>query len=333
MAAADRQARTFVAILMSGTDTTDGTEAVLDLYAYAGTAFGKQPLAEFLAAARATGTAAAREASATGLDALRGIAGGDPAALDSLWPPHRRFYPEADLARELGLGPGDPAMPCLADAYRRAFGTALLQHANGGRPAPAAQAADRPAGTPGSSWHIVRCFRDQASPLAFDLAGYLAAAPLTLPVMRAVQQALLPASRPAHLAELFLYGLLVRAAQPEPGEHPDRVLYGFPPGVRDDLLCTRREAYSVLEELSLASDRLAPRFGASLDYRVLAHGTAAIAEGGRSSAFAQVAVTVLGGLGGSREAIARQIAARLEPPVPGAGEPGTETTPAHEPEA
>jgi hypothetical protein len=47
-------------------------------------------------------------------------------------------------------------------------------------------------------------FRITASPLAYKLAGYLAAAPLTLPIMRLVQEAMLPQSTLAHLAEIFV---------------------------------------------------------------------------------------------------------------------------------
>lgn len=171
-----------------------------------------------------------------------------------------------------------------------------------------------------SAWDIVRRFRIQASPLAFDLAGYLAAAPLTLPVMRVVQGALVPNSRPDHLAELFLYGLLTRSPKSGLGEHADQVLYDFPPGVRENLLSTRTrsDAYNVLDELSRVSRRLSPRFGANLDFRALipsneSAATSAIPEGSRPFAFAQVAVTVLGGLGGKYEDLAQRITPLLEP--------------------
>lgn len=54
---------------------------------------------------------------------------------------------------------------------------------------------------------LERFYRD-ASPLAQQLVGYLAAAPLTLPVMRLIQQTLLPVSRQTQLAEVFVSGLL-----------------------------------------------------------------------------------------------------------------------------
>jgi SOS regulatory protein LexA len=172
---------------------------------------------------------------------------------------------------------------------------------------------------PESSREIVRRFRILASPLAFDLAGYLAAAPLTLPVMRVIQRALLPVTEPAHLAELFLFGLLARVSPPARGEDPDNVLYDFPPGVREDLLSTRtrRDAFSVLDALSKVSGRIAAQFGGTLDFRALVPATGATATttipvGSRP--FAQVAVTILEGLGGSYYGdMAREIRPRLEP--------------------
>ena len=67
---------------------------------------------------------------------------------------------------------------------------------------------------PGSSRARVARFRAAASREAFQLAGYLAFAPLTLPAIRFVQQAMLPFSSPSHLAEVLLGGLLCRVPTP-----------------------------------------------------------------------------------------------------------------------
>ncbi|WAL73366.1 SAV_2336 N-terminal domain-related protein [Kitasatospora sp. YST-16] len=78
-------------------------------------------------------------------------------------------------------------------------------------------------------------FRAAASPEAFLLASHLAAVrPLTLPVMRLVQRAVLRGrSSPAQLAEVLLGGLLRR----EPGPvGPER--YDFRPGLRELMLET-----------------------------------------------------------------------------------------------
>lgn len=76
-------------------------------------------------------------------------------------------------------------------------------------PAPA-QAENVPAGPPAprGDEELLRAFRAGASPGAVRLAVYLAAAPLTLPVMQLVQRAMLPDTGPMELAEVLLGGLL-----------------------------------------------------------------------------------------------------------------------------
>ena len=66
--------------------------------------------------------------------------------------------------------------------------------------------------------HRVLRFRAVASPEAVRLAGYLAIAPLDLPVMRHVHRAMLRPCRTAHLAEVLLSGLLV-VRDSEPGRY------------------------------------------------------------------------------------------------------------------
>ncbi|MFD7629968.1 SAV_2336 N-terminal domain-related protein [Streptomyces sp. NPDC059851] len=92
---------------------------------------------------------------------------------------------------------------------------------------------------------LVRRFYSSASPRAVQLAVYLAAAPLTLPVMRLVQRTMLPDSEPSDLAEVLLSGLLRRG--PTPGQW-----YEFTPGVQDVLLgpLGRDEAALVLKHCS-----------------------------------------------------------------------------------
>ncbi|SHK77186.1 SAV_2336 N-terminal domain-related protein [Actinacidiphila paucisporea] len=77
---------------------------------------------------------------------------------------------------------------------------------------------------------LVGRFRSAASPAAAQLAVYLSAAPLFLPVMQLVQRTMLPDSGPAELAEVLLSGLVVKA------EGNDHRWYEFAPGVRDVLL-------------------------------------------------------------------------------------------------
>ncbi|MFJ3926867.1 SAV_2336 N-terminal domain-related protein [Streptomyces sp. NPDC090022] len=90
---------------------------------------------------------------------------------------------------------------------------------------------------------LVRRFRSSASPRAVQLAVYLSATPLTLPVMRLVQRTMLPDSEPSDLAEVLLSGLLRRASED---------WFTFAPGVQDVLLgpLGRDEAALVLKHCS-----------------------------------------------------------------------------------
>ncbi|NMO49803.1 tetratricopeptide repeat protein [Actinoplanes sp. TBRC 11911] len=89
---------------------------------------------------------------------------------------------------------------------------------------------------------LVRRFREEAPPKAFQLATYLAAAPLEMPVLRAIQSLLLPDSKPFHLAEVVTSPLL---------DHAGAAL-SFRAGAREALLaCARRdETVRVIEVLS-----------------------------------------------------------------------------------
>ncbi|MFF7472114.1 SAV_2336 N-terminal domain-related protein [Streptomyces sp. NPDC008092] len=76
---------------------------------------------------------------------------------------------------------------------------------------------------------LVLHFRATASPEAFRLAGHLALAVPSVPVMRLVQHTLLHDPRPQHLAEVVVSGMLT--AVPGPAG-----TYDFRPGVRELLL-------------------------------------------------------------------------------------------------
>ncbi|MFD5294461.1 SAV_2336 N-terminal domain-related protein [Streptomyces mutabilis] len=119
------------------------------------------------------------------------------------------------------------------------------------RPAPAAPAD----GVPRGDDELVRAFRATASPGALRLAVYLAAAPLTLPVMQLVQRAMLPDTGPMELAEVLLGGLLRRLPGTE--EQP---CFTYPGRVQDLLLSTLDQdtAGLVLKHCSAYVER---RFG------------------------------------------------------------------------
>ncbi|MEV5386682.1 SAV_2336 N-terminal domain-related protein [Streptomyces sp. NPDC052721] len=94
--------------------------------------------------------------------------------------------------------------------------------------APGAVSAAPPAR---SDEELLRAFRAGASPGALRLAVYLAAAPLTLPVMRLVQRAMLPDTGPMELAEVLLGGLLRQLPGTE--EQP---CFAYSPRMQDLLL-------------------------------------------------------------------------------------------------
>ena len=153
-----------------------------------------------------------------------------------------------------------------------------------------------------SAVNLVSRFRGSASLEAFRLATYLSAVSLTLPVMRLVQQGMLPDPRPAHLAEVFLGGLLVRTSPEDDQGDPDLVPYDFRPGVRDVLLRTlrRTEAIQLLDQVS---ELIAGRPVSAFDFQALI--TAPGTPG--QSPFAMLSAPVLRRLGGQYADIADQL--------------------------
>ncbi|MFD3653966.1 SAV_2336 N-terminal domain-related protein [Streptomyces sp. NPDC058620] len=156
-----------------------------------------------------------------------------------------------------------PVLPPVAGALAAWAG--LLAGTGGGRISGAVGwvRADQPAAAPArtgsrpSSLQLVSRFRSAASPAAGQLAVYLAAAPLHLPVMQLVQRTMLPDSGPSELAEVLLSGLLTRSRDDtaEGGQW-----YEFTPGVQEALLgpLGRDEALLVLKH---CSEYIEQRFG------------------------------------------------------------------------
>ncbi|WP_158849944.1 FxSxx-COOH system tetratricopeptide repeat protein [Saccharothrix deserti] len=163
---------------------------------------------------------------------------------------------------------------------------------------------EEPPPAPTADEHLRR-FRLRASTTAYRLAVYLACAPLSLPVMRLVQHAMLPSSRPAHLAEVFLSGLLRHTA-----EDGDDLRFDFQPGVRDELLSelTRHEA---LQVLSKVSEFVTHRLGSPFDFRALLTEETVDAGSALGPPFAKVARDVLQRLGGRYAEVARRL--RVDP--------------------
>lgn len=79
-------------------------------------------------------------------------------------------------------------------------------------------------------------FRENASPLARQLAGLLASAPvITMPVVRLIQESMLTESGQIHRAEVFLGGLLTPTVPITPETDPELLYYDFIPDVRNQL--------------------------------------------------------------------------------------------------
>ncbi|MFD8865335.1 SAV_2336 N-terminal domain-related protein [Streptomyces sp. NPDC059590] len=124
----------------------------------------------------------------------------------------------------------EPDAGPLADWARliaSASGTAVLPLLAPPRPRRPAAAPSAPAG-PGDDLSRLLRFREAASPEAYRLAAHLAAvAPLPVPVMRLVQEAVEWRADTGHLAEVFLGGLM-RPAEPPASAGPGP----FPPQQR-----------------------------------------------------------------------------------------------------
>lgn len=153
---------------------------------------------------------------------------------------------------------------------------------------------------------LVRQFHSGASNDAYKLATCLAGAPLSLPVMRLVQSAMLPKSRPAHLAEVFLSGLLTLDRE---NSHavPDEVAYDFRPGVRQVLLDELSSA-DALQVLDKVSDYVTKRLGSPRDFlAVLTSGQPIEGISERARPFATIAFEVLNRVGGRYREAAEQL--------------------------
>ncbi len=159
---------------------------------------------------------------------------------------------------------------------------------------------------------IVRRFRNNASPLAQELAELLAAAPtIFLPVVRLIRKEMLPQAGQVQIAEVFLGGIL-RVRFPHIKEtDPDLVLYDFiHPQVRNILQrsSTRSTTVDVFDRVS---KYIAKQLNLSLrDF--LAELKKPLTEVNKERQgiirpFAEVAATILRNLGGNYLAIAQQL--------------------------
>ncbi|MGH3273917.1 MAG: SAV_2336 N-terminal domain-related protein [Streptosporangiaceae bacterium] len=166
-------------------------------------------------------------------------------------------------------------------------------------------------------------FRATASPEAMRLAQYLSATPISLPVIRLVQRAMMPSAGRFALAEVFLGGLLFRL-DAQDGAESDDAQYDFLPGVRE-LLLRRLRKKEALRTLREVSEYVGAHFGQARDFRALLAGADLAGDlliGPDSRPFATVAAQVLRLLGGRYAETAARLSAALDPSGPKSVSPG-----------
>jgi tetratricopeptide (TPR) repeat protein len=155
-------------------------------------------------------------------------------------------------------------------------------------------------------------FRATATPMTFELATYLAAAPLDLGVMCSVQRALLPGSELTHLSEFLASGLVESVAPVEAG--PVRLGFEFGPGVREELLAAGRRSTTahvmrVVEQCLADSVPAARGFGRHLDDEPAGAPQRPVTE--LSEHFLRIELAALGAMSGNHLAGARELRRRL----------------------
>ena len=154
---------------------------------------------------------------------------------------------------------------------------------------------------------LVNRFRATASPTARRLAGLMAAAPVSLPVVQLIQQTLIPNSRQIHAAEVFMSGLL-KSTTPE-NTQVDYVEYEFIPGVRE-LLVDSVPKSKTISVIDAVSEYIARRLSLSVrefeaQLLLSSSGNADLVT--KIRPFAQIKAQVLRRLGGIYTYIAEEL--------------------------
>jgi WD40 repeat protein len=155
----------------------------------------------------------------------------------------------------------------------------------------------------------VQRFRMTASPMARKLAGLLAAAPvINLPVVRLVQETLLPESRQVHVAEVFLGGLLKPLTNIEADTNPDAVQYEFMEDEIREILLESAPVSDSAEVLDAVSQYVASQLGKSLEeFIALLKTPEQAGEKEGVKPFARITAKILRQLGGSYAGFADEL--------------------------
>ncbi|AFY58464.1 hypothetical protein Riv7116_6108 [Rivularia sp. PCC 7116] len=151
-------------------------------------------------------------------------------------------------------------------------------------------------------------FRMTASPMGRKLAGLLAAAPvINLPVVRLIQETLLPESRQVHVAEVFLGGLLKPLTPIEADTLPDTVQYDFMDDEIRGILLESAPVKDSADIFNAVSLYVAAELGKSLQDFVALLKAPEEADSEQVKPFAEVAIKILKRLGGEYGAFAEEI--------------------------
>ncbi len=257
----------------------------------------------------------------------------------------------AALSRELGREPGAPsgagqvAVPVVTLERQWLAPWATLVAGAGGREMPSAvmwaapasgdSAVARLAGDASQSSASqspvsrspaaqVREFRSLVSPAAFRLASYLSAVPVTLPIMRLVQQAMVPGSTQAHLAEVLLGGILERTTPVGLDLPADRVDYDFREGTRE-LLLDALPGTDAMQVIRAVGDFIGSRAGRGETFPslLLARPETMVATA-EEQIFALVSARTLRRFGGEHALLADYLAETAADVKEAAGEPAAE---------
>lgn len=157
-------------------------------------------------------------------------------------------------------------------------------------------------------------YQQRLSPLARLLTGYLAAVPLSLPIMRLVQKALLPdTTSQLHLAELFHSGILRRSsARYVSTLDPDTLQYDFLDDALRGLFLTSIGDGVKREVLRKISQHIDKHSGLPYSFQSLLFDptfSGRIELDDRGEPFARVAAQVLRSMGGIHAELADRLAA------------------------
>ena len=156
-----------------------------------------------------------------------------------------------------------------------------------------------------SAEQLVDRFLLTASPIAQRLAGLMAAAPVSLPVVHLIQKKLVPGSSPVHVAEVFLSGLIQRVSAADAAV----ASYEFVKDARK-LLNRAMRWVDTREVLDAVSNYVMDQLGRDkkgFAAFLLEHQDWEIEEQAQVLPFAQIALKVLRNLGGDYEIFADTI--------------------------